>query len=107
MSTEKLNLVAAALAETATILILPHNDPDPDAVASAIALRFLLEQRLNVESKIVYHGIIGRAENKALVDYLGQPLEPLPAGEFPPSPAVALVDTQAGGATTYYHPLRP
>ena len=79
MSTEKLNLLVTALAETTRILILPHNDPDPDAVASAIALRYLLEQRLNVEIRIAYHGIIGRAENKALVDYLGQPLEPLTA----------------------------
>jgi nanoRNase/pAp phosphatase (c-di-AMP/oligoRNAs hydrolase) len=82
--------------DAGTILILPHNDPDPDAIASAVTLRHLLMEALTVESTIAYQGIAGRAENRALLRYLGQPLRPLTdtdlAGEVP----IALVDTQPG-----------
>ena len=84
------------MGDAGTILILPHNDPDPDAIASAVALRHLLMEALNVESTIAYQGIVGRAENRALLRYLGQPLRPLTdtdlAGEVP----IALADTQPG-----------
>jgi nanoRNase/pAp phosphatase (c-di-AMP/oligoRNAs hydrolase) len=95
-SQKHLDLLFEALGDADAILILPHNDPDPDAIASAVALRHLLMQALNVESTIVYQGIVGRAENRALVRYLGRPLRPLTdvdlAGEAP----IALVDTQPG-----------
>jgi nanoRNase/pAp phosphatase (c-di-AMP/oligoRNAs hydrolase) len=78
------------------LLILPHNDPDPDAIASAVALRYLLAERLGMESTIAYRGIIGRAENRALVRYLGHPLEPLSDLDPQPSSCLALIDTQPG-----------
>lgn len=43
------------------VLILPHNNPDPDAIASAVALGYLLEYQGGIESQIAYQGIIGRA----------------------------------------------
>ena len=78
------------------LLILPHNDPDPDAIASAVALGYLLAERLGAESAIAYRGIIGRAENRALVRYLDHPLEPLDDGDMQPSSGLALIDTQPG-----------
>ena len=83
-----------ALADASHVLILTHNDPDPDAIASALALRFLLQSRLPIEVTIAYRGIIGRAENKALVAYLGHPLRLLEESDWHASQAVALVDTQ-------------
>jgi nanoRNase/pAp phosphatase (c-di-AMP/oligoRNAs hydrolase) len=71
MSKNRLQSLLAAIDEASDILILTHNDPDPDAVASALALRYLLAEKLNVTGQIAYHGIFGRAENKALVNYLG------------------------------------
>lgn len=71
MAHVRLRQLFRAVEDTSTILILPHNDPDPDAIASAIALRHLLQERLNVESTIVYRGIVGRAENRAMVRYRG------------------------------------
>ncbi len=91
-----------ALADHASVLIVPHNDPDPDAMASAAALHYLLAAHFQVESRIVYGGIIGRSENKALAAYLGAPLQPL-NGPLPPWPAL-LVDTQP---TAGNHPLLP
>lgn len=78
------------------ILILSHNDPDPDAVASAVALRYLLVTRLQIEAHIAYEGLIGRAENKALVSYLGQPLQSLSTIDLASTALVAIVDTQPG-----------
>jgi nanoRNase/pAp phosphatase (c-di-AMP/oligoRNAs hydrolase) len=95
-SQNRLDLLFAAVGDAGRILILPHNDPDPDAVASAVALRHLLMEALNVESAIAYQGIIGRAENRALVRYLGQPLRPLTDADLAEQAPIALVDTQPG-----------
>jgi nanoRNase/pAp phosphatase (c-di-AMP/oligoRNAs hydrolase) len=82
--------------ETGAVLILPHNDPDPDAIASAVALKHLLESRLNAHVDIAYHGIIGRAENRALVRYLGHPLRRMKGADLESGATIALVDTQPG-----------
>ena len=84
------------VAGAGSILIVPHNDPDPDAIASAIGLRYLFAQRLGLETPVVYAGFIGRAENKAMVRYLGRPLKQLAAADLRESTHVALVDTQPG-----------
>ena len=94
MSQDRLKSLLAAVAETNQILILPHNDPDPDAIASALALHYLLVKRTNVETRLVYNGLIGRAENRALVNYLGWPLKPLRKDDISPQAAIALIDTQ-------------
>lgn len=92
--------VLEKLYETASgagrLLILPHNDPDPDAIASAVALGYLLAERLRMESRIAYQGIIGRAENKVLVRYLDHPLEPLIDADLQQCPCLALIDAQPG-----------
>jgi nanoRNase/pAp phosphatase (c-di-AMP/oligoRNAs hydrolase) len=96
MTQERLNLLDQAIGDSDRVLILPHNDPDPDAIASAVALRHLLAQRLGVEVNIAYKGIIGRAENKALVRYLGYPLRRLTGSDLRQPLPIALVDTQPG-----------
>ena len=52
-----------ALQGVPRVVIMPHNDPDPDAVATAVGLQYLLEAHFDVETQIGYQGIIGRAEN--------------------------------------------
>jgi len=96
MTREVLEKLYATASGAGRLLILPHNDPDPDAIASAVALRYLLAERLGMESTIAYQGIIGRAENKALVHYLDHPLELLTDTDPQQSSCLALVDTQPG-----------
>jgi len=86
----------AVLAGVSRVLILPHNDPDPDAIASALGLSHLLAEKFQLESGISYKGFIGRAENRALVKYLGEPLFRLSKGGIQTGEVVALVDTQPG-----------
>ncbi len=86
------------------LVILPHNDPDPDAIASGVALRHLLAYGAGLSCRIGYRGIIGRAENKALVQYLGQPLQKLSDAYLREVQAVALVDTQPGAGNNALPP---
>lgn len=96
MSSENLELLLQILAQAEEVVILPHTNPDPDAIASAVALRYLVAEKLDLEAQIVYHGVIGRAENKALVRYLVHPLRPLADSDLSPSKPVAIIDTQPG-----------
>ncbi|MEW6432492.1 MAG: bifunctional oligoribonuclease/PAP phosphatase NrnA [Myxococcota bacterium] len=77
-------------------LVLPHDNPDPDSLASAWALTTVLEQRVGVEAHIAYGGIIGRAENLAFVKQLGVPVQPFSQVALDDFDLFALVDTQQG-----------
>ena len=98
MNREVLERMYAAAGSAGSLLILPHNDPDPDAIASAVALRYLLAERLGVESTIAYQGIVGRAENRAFVRYLNDPLQPLSGADLQQSSCLALIDAQLGAS---------
>jgi nanoRNase/pAp phosphatase (c-di-AMP/oligoRNAs hydrolase) len=81
----------------APLVILPHDNPDPDALASAAALRFLVNQAMaDKEIVIALGGIVGRAENRAMIRYLNIQLVPVGEIDFSKGPHVALVDTQPG-----------
>lgn len=62
---EKVERMARLAKGRKRALILTHDNPDPDSMASASALAFLLEQRMKLEARVGYGGIIGRAENIA------------------------------------------
>ncbi|MEB2285747.1 MAG: bifunctional oligoribonuclease/PAP phosphatase NrnA [Myxococcales bacterium] len=81
---------------TAPLVILPHDNPDPDALASAAALKFLVQELVGKEAVIAQGGIVGRAENRAMLTYLKIDLEPVDAVVFTDDTLVALVDTQPG-----------
>jgi nanoRNase/pAp phosphatase (c-di-AMP/oligoRNAs hydrolase) len=77
-------------------LVLPHDNPDPDAMAAAWALAALLEQKLQVKVDIGYGGIIGRSENAAFVKVLKVPVIPVGEVRFDDYDLFALTDTQQG-----------
>lgn len=83
-----------ALKGASSILIVPHNNPDPDAIASAVALSYLVDNKLNLACQIGYKGIVGRAENRAVTRYLGHPLQPLKMADLHAASHIVLVDTQ-------------
>jgi nanoRNase/pAp phosphatase (c-di-AMP/oligoRNAs hydrolase) len=59
---------------TEPISIVVHNNPDPDALASAAALRFILMNKGFKNIRIYYDGLIGRAENQEVLKILKVPL---------------------------------
>lgn len=81
-------------AKNKKILILPHDNPDPDSLASAVALCALIKHKAKKSPLIGLGGIIGRSENRALAAILDIPLVPVEQ-LFPDfTGAVILVDTQ-------------
>jgi nanoRNase/pAp phosphatase (c-di-AMP/oligoRNAs hydrolase) len=78
------------------LLILTHNNPDPDAIASALALSYLVKERSNIETSIAYGGNIGRAENKEMVKKLNIHLKKINRLKLTQYDRIALVDTQPG-----------
>src|SRR5689334_5519510 len=76
------------------VVILTHDNPDPDSIASACALGLIFEQRAGMEFKVAYGGIIGRAENLAFVKVLKLPLTPVSQIVFDEYDLFCLVDTQ-------------
>ena len=76
------------------VLILPHDNPDPDAIASSWALSHLLKKKMQVSSTIAYSGLIGRAENRALVRVLRIPLTPFSHRLFRDNVPILMVDCQ-------------
>ncbi len=100
-------------------ILLTHDNPDPDCLASAMALQVLLYERLGVASLIVYGGILGRAENRQMVSVLGIPAMSIDLVQFRPSEQVILIDTQPRSGNNSlpddlkpamvldHHPLRP
>jgi len=74
---KKLKRLTAILAEAdKSIGIVTQDNPDPDAIASAVSLRKISE-KLGKSADIIYGGKIGYAENKALMNLLGVKLIPI------------------------------
>lgn len=88
--------VLEALDRPGPLIILPHDNPDPDALASAATLKYLVGALLDKEAHIALGGIVGRAENRAMITYLNIGLVPVSEVQFDGQSQVALVDTQPG-----------
>src|SRR5947199_9925142 len=91
-----LTSLLGALDRPGPLIILPHDNPDPDALASAAALKFLTARLSRKEALIGLGGIVGRAENRAMLTYLNITLVPVGEVAFDGDTAVVLVDTQPG-----------
>ncbi len=91
---ELLRFIKERGAQFSPLLIMTHNYPDPDALATAAALAYLAEQGARVKSRIVYGGSIGRGENKAMVRHLRMPVFKLKKSDLKKYAHVALIDTQ-------------
>ena len=76
------------------VLILTHNNPDPDAIAAGWALRYLIRKKWKSTAELAYGGLIARAENRAMVRLLNIDIKPLDALDLHDFDVFALVDTQ-------------
>jgi len=100
------------------MLILCHNNPDPDSIGCAAGLNFLLKRKFGIRSVLGYGGAITRAENKAMVHRLRIHLRRFQRLRPSAYYGIALVDGQPGTGNTLlstdvpplividHHPLR-
>ena len=75
-------------------LILLQDNPDPDAIASAAALKLLLRELAGCDAVIAHGGVVGRAENRSMLRYLGASMRSASDVEPDRFDLVAMVDTQ-------------
>ncbi|UTF53342.1 DHH family phosphoesterase [Natronosalvus rutilus] len=82
---------------TGTLAVIAHDNPDPDAIASAVALVELAES-VGVEAEACYYGEISHQENRAMVNLLDLDLRTLePTDSLEAYDAFALVDHSRPG----------
>jgi nanoRNase/pAp phosphatase (c-di-AMP/oligoRNAs hydrolase) len=81
---------------TGKTLIIIHDNPDPDCLASAMALRHLLAMKLSRDAVIAFSGMIGRSENLAMARELEITLTPLCMIDLDEFSAICMLDTQPG-----------
>ncbi len=86
--------MAEALKSAKRLVILTHDHPDPDCISCAVALAYIVENRFKVPAVVRYTGIVGRAENRALIRVLGLKVKLLSDKDFKPGTEFALVDMQ-------------
>lgn len=75
-------------------LVLTHDNPDPDALASAMILSHVLRTAFRQRVTIAYGGIVGRAENREMVRSLHLKLSHVRNLSWKRYQHFALVDTQ-------------
>jgi nanoRNase/pAp phosphatase (c-di-AMP/oligoRNAs hydrolase) len=75
-------------------LVLTHDNPDPDALASAMILSHVLRSAFKQKVTIAYGGIVGRAENREMVKSLHLKLSHVRNLSWKKYEHFALVDTQ-------------
>jgi nanoRNase/pAp phosphatase (c-di-AMP/oligoRNAs hydrolase) len=80
-------------ADADRVLIITHNDPDPDAMASALALRNVLRRTKTTAIIGAMQGVT-RPENLRMVNLLDLHVEPITAASLKEFDRVAMVDVQ-------------
>src|SRR5262249_50699618 len=87
----------STLAAYRRVVLVSHVNPDPDALASMLGLKTLVDQCLPGRTVVLtYDGMIARAENRAMVNLVPIPLcavESVPIGG---GTAIVMVDSQPG-----------
>jgi nanoRNase/pAp phosphatase (c-di-AMP/oligoRNAs hydrolase) len=86
-----------------TLGVFTHDNPDPDAIAAAVALSHVAEQ-FGVDAEVCYFGEISHQENRAFVNLLELELRNVTVGDPVEYDAIALVDHSAPGVNDQLDP---
>lgn len=86
--------LAELLSPYKRILVLTHNNPDPDALASAAGVRALVYSLAGRPATIGYAGFLTRAENREMASRLKLHVQDVARMDLRRFRAVVLVDTQ-------------
>ncbi|HEX6810850.1 MAG TPA: DHH family phosphoesterase [Planctomycetota bacterium] len=83
------------------LLVLTHNNPDPDSLGGAVGLQEFARLAVGIDSRFAITGKILRAENQAMVRELGIQMDRLESIQVADFDCIALVDTQPGFGHTF------
>ncbi|MBE0597388.1 MAG: DHH family phosphoesterase [Desulfuromonadales bacterium] len=89
------------------VLIVAHDNPDPDSLASAMALKHLIVKMTGQAVIIAFGGIIGRGENRAMARELEIDAVSIDGLDLDQFGVVCMVDTQPGTGNNSYPADRP
>ena len=89
-----------ALSTFDEVLVVTHDNPDPDAIASGWAICCLVQDRLHKPARLIGGGAIVRAENLHMVELLRPPIELVSGIDASENTAIVLVDCEQ--ATTHH-----
>jgi len=86
------------------VIIVVHDNPDPDCLASALALCHLFACKTGEVPLIAFSGMIGRSENLIMAKILEIPLVPLEIVNLSEYGVVCMLDTQPGTGNNSFDP---
>lgn len=86
-----------------TLGIVVHDNPDPDAMASAMALKEIAKS-ININAEVLYQGKIGHQENKAFVNLLNINMEQHTKTPLSDYKKIALIDCAVPGENNLLPP---
>ena len=98
----RLARLSSVLDGARSMLIIVQNTPDPDAIAAAAALRELANERHEIACSIGYAGGVWRAENLALIRYLGVNTRVLNDLDLDRFDRLSMVDAQPGAGNVSF-----
>jgi nanoRNase/pAp phosphatase (c-di-AMP/oligoRNAs hydrolase) len=93
---KRLERITATFKGRNRFLVQTHNNPDPDSLACAMTLRYLIQRETGRETVIAFGGVVGRAENRAMVRQLRIPLTHGSLIDYGAYDFIAICDTQPG-----------
>jgi nanoRNase/pAp phosphatase (c-di-AMP/oligoRNAs hydrolase) len=76
-------------------MMVTHDNPDPDAIASGWALCWMVQQKLDKTARLIGGGGVVRAENRHMLKLLEPPLELIDRIQTPEDSGAILVDCSA------------
>jgi nanoRNase/pAp phosphatase (c-di-AMP/oligoRNAs hydrolase) len=88
--------IVSAFKGRGRFLVQTHNNPDPDSLACAMTIRYLVERETGEDTTIAFGGVVGRAENRAMVRQLHIPLTQGDLVDYSRYDFIAICDTQPG-----------
>jgi nanoRNase/pAp phosphatase (c-di-AMP/oligoRNAs hydrolase) len=93
---ERLDRIVASFRGRTRFLVQTHNNPDPDSLACALTLRYLIQRETGHDAVIAFGGVVGRSENRAMVRQLHIPLTQGSLIDYAAYDFTAICDTQPG-----------
>ncbi len=91
---DRLEKIGEALKDTKRLVVMTHDNPDPDSLSSALTLAYIAKARFKVPAVVRYGGIVGRAENRAMIRILKLHVKPFSEADQKRGNDYAFVDMQ-------------